>query len=61
MGSQRPQRGATGLPQGMKRTLQCPSLSQGFLGTELHPSPTMYPLASWQGWLLLRAFMPFIS
>lgn len=45
----------------MKRTLQCPSLSQGFLGTELHPSPTMYPSASWQGWLLLRAFMPFIS
>lgn len=51
-----------GLPQGMKRTPKCtPSLSQGFLGTELYPLPTMCPLASWQGWLLLRAFMPFIS
>lgn len=51
--SQRPQRGAMGLPQGMKCA---PSLSQGFLGTELHPLPTMCPSASWQGVALVEGF-----
>lgn len=41
----------------MKHTLKCaPSLSQGFLGTELHPLPTMCPSASWQGVALVEGF-----